>query len=240
MKNNETLPTDELKKYGIIEADNSFSKKLSADDIQKFLQGQTIVADNNKDRITFQLTDNNSRLNVNIYERNKSITDLLLDSQKEIQYSDISSKYDLNDEKSAAQLAFTKTAFVYDEKNKNIIEYDMIKNAKELTNIVAERKNADEINLYKVELQKLQSFLQDKIDKYPEIAKEISVDLNIVSKEINSVNSIARPEQQMQKEGKSDVQLNVNDPDLYEDANRQREDELEQDEERQRPKGRGR
>ena len=33
------LPTNELKKYGIVEPDNSFSKKLSAEDIQKFLQG---------------------------------------------------------------------------------------------------------------------------------------------------------------------------------------------------------
>lgn len=31
-----TLPTDDLKKYGIIDADNSFSKKLSAEDIKTF------------------------------------------------------------------------------------------------------------------------------------------------------------------------------------------------------------
>ena len=43
--NTNTLPTDELKKYGIIENDNSFSKKLNSDDIQKFLHGYTIVAD---------------------------------------------------------------------------------------------------------------------------------------------------------------------------------------------------
>ena len=44
------LPTDELKKYGIVEPDNSFSKKLSAGNIQKFLKGYTIVADNEKNR----------------------------------------------------------------------------------------------------------------------------------------------------------------------------------------------
>ena len=53
------LPTDELKKYGIVEPDNSFSKKLSAQDIQKFLQGYTIVVDNKKNRATFQLVENN-------------------------------------------------------------------------------------------------------------------------------------------------------------------------------------
>ena len=36
---NENLPTEELKKFGIINEDLSFSKKLNADDIQKFLQG---------------------------------------------------------------------------------------------------------------------------------------------------------------------------------------------------------
>ena len=50
-----TLPTDDLKKYGIIDTDNSFSKKLSAEDIQNFYRGATIVADNDKSRITFQL-----------------------------------------------------------------------------------------------------------------------------------------------------------------------------------------
>ena len=45
MKNN-NLPTDQLKKYGIIDQDNTFSKKLSPEDIQRFLQGYTIVADN--------------------------------------------------------------------------------------------------------------------------------------------------------------------------------------------------
>lgn len=47
------LPTDELKKYGIVEPDNSFSKKLSAEDIQKFLQGYSIVADNKKNKSSF-------------------------------------------------------------------------------------------------------------------------------------------------------------------------------------------
>jgi len=54
------LPTDELKSFGIIYENLTFSKKLSDDDIQKFLQGYTIVADNDKNRATFQLTDDNT------------------------------------------------------------------------------------------------------------------------------------------------------------------------------------
>lgn len=236
-----TLPTDDLKKYGIIEADNSFSKKLSADDIQKFLQGFTIVADNDKSRVTFQLTDNNSRLNMNLYERDKKLDEILEKSKDKIQYTDTFSRYNVNNEKNAAQLAWTKSAFVFDEKTQKVIELDMIKNAPELTQMVAERKNADETNTYKLELQKLKNFLYDKIDQYPEIAKDITNDMNIVSREIDSVNSISPDEKQILKGGDSDIQLNANDRDMYEDANRHREEEQQEEEQEQhRKKGRGR
>lgn len=234
-----TLPTDDLKKYGIIESDNSFSKKLSADDIQKFLNGFTIVADNDKSRITFQLKDNNSQLDVNIYERDKKLSELLENSKKEIQYSDTFSKYNVNDEKINAQINWTKSAFIFDDKTKSVVEYDMIKNAKILTEKIAEIKNASETNRYKIELQQLKSFLQDKIDQYPEIAKEISVDINIISNEISSVDSISRPEKQMQKEGKGDIQLNVNDQDMFEDVNRHREEDQDQEQEEEVERRRG-
>lgn len=85
-----------------------------------------------------------------------------------------------------------------------------------------------------MELEKLKSFLQNKIDLYPEIAKKITNDLNIVSREIDSVNSITRDEKQIAKENNSDVQLNVNDRDLYEDVNRNREKQEEQSEEQEK------
>lgn len=232
-----TLPTDDLKKYGIIDSDNSFSKKLSADDIQKFLNGFTIVADNDKSRITFQLKDNNSQLDVNLYERDKNISELLENSKKEIQYSDTFTKYNVNDETKNAQLNWTKSVFIFDDKTKNVVEYDIIKNAKILTEKIAEKRNAVETNRYKIKLLQLKSFLQDKIDQYPEIAKEISIDINIISNEISSVDSISRPEKQIEKEGKEDIQLNVNDRDMFEDVNRNREEEQEQEEEVERPRG---
>ena len=219
------LPTDELKKYGIVEPDNSFSKKLSADDIQKFLQGYTIVADNEKNRATFQLVENNSRLNVIFLERDKNIATVLAKSKERIEYSEIR---DLT--KDDNQLNFEKKAFVYDKKTNTVIELDLVKNALELTAIIADKKEVSETNRYKTELLKLKSFLQDKIDRYPEIAKDITNDLNIVSKEINSINSIAQNQKNSTKQEQSEVQLNVNDPDLYQDANRIKEEKLDQDE----------
>ena len=223
------LPTDELKKYGIVEPDNSFSKKLSAEDIQKFLQGYTIVADNEKNRATFQLVENNSRLNVVFLERDKNISSILAESKERIEYSEIK---DLS--KGNNQLDFEKKAFVFDKETNKVIEFDIIKNVLELTAIIADKKDISELNRYKTELLKLKGFLQDKIDQYPEIAKEITNDLNIVSKEINTVNSIS---QLNPKQEKSDIELNVNDPDLYQDSNREHDEEMKEEENREKSRG---
>ena len=230
----ENLPTEELKKFGIINEDLSFSKKLNADDIQKFLQGYTIVADNDKNRATFQLTENNTKLKVIFLERDKNLSEILEKSKEKIQYSESKARYDVHDNRNSAQLGFSKQAFVFDKETSTVKELDFIKNAPELTKLITERKNLEEINHYKLELEKLKNFLQDKIELYPEIAKRITNDLNIISREIDSVNSIAPDEKQIAKENNSDVQLNVNDRDLYEDANRNREVQEEQLEEQEK------
>ena len=229
----ENLPTEELKKFGIINEDLSFSKKLKADDIQKFLQGYTIVADNDKNRATFQLTENNTRLKVIFLERDKSISEILKNSKDRIEYSNIQDLSNKNEQ----NLSLEKKAFIYDKENNIVADFDLIKNATELTAIIADKKDVVEMNRYKNELQKLKNFLMDKMNQYPEIAKEISNDLNIVSREINTVNSISPDEKQISKGGNSEIDLNVNDRDRYEDANRNREEqeeEIEQEQEKRR------
>ena len=69
------------------------------------------------------------------------------------------------------------------------------------------------------------------------MAKVITNDLNIVSKEINSVNSLTQNQNNLSKQQQSDVQLNVNDPDLYQDANRIRDEELEREENQEKSRG---
>jgi len=234
---NKNLPTEELKKYGIINEDNTFSKKLTAEEITKFLQGYTIVADNQKNRATFQLVDDNSQLKVIFLERDKNLSEIIENSKVQVQYSDIQTKYDPNDAKNSAQLNWTKSAFIFDKQTNKVVEFDLIKNATQVTAIIADKKDLIEISRYKTELLKLKEFLQEKMDKYPEIAKEITNDLNIVSKEINTINAIYPDSKQLSKEGKDDIQLNVNDPDLYEDANRMREEKQEQDEKIQKSRG---
>ncbi|NML70845.1 hypothetical protein HHL23_13720 [Chryseobacterium sp. RP-3-3] len=228
---NSNLPTDELKKYGIIGEDHTFSKKLSAEDIQKFLQGYTIVADNDKNRATFQLTDNNTQLKVIFLERDKSLPEILKNSEKRIEYSDI---MEFSNKLPPALPALEKKAFIFDQETGKVAEFDFIRHTTGLTAIIADLRDATETGRYKIELQKLKSFLQDKIDQYPEIAKEITSDLNIISKEIGTVDGIlARQHNNSQKQEESDIQLNINDPDLYQEANRMREEEeLEQEEKR--------
>ena len=229
----EHLPTEDLKKFGIINEDLSFSKNLKADDIQKFLQGYTIVADNEKNRATFQLTENNTKLKVIFLERDKSISKIIENSKERIEYSTIQNL----SESTESKLSLEKKAFIYDRENNIVSEFDLIRNARELTAIIADKKDVVEINRYKTELQKLKNFLMDKIDQYPEIAKEIEKDINIVSREINTVNRISRDEKQISKRKNSEVQLNVNDKDLYEDANRNRDEQKEELQEREKPRG---
>jgi len=230
--NTNTLPTDELKKFGIINEDKTFSTKLNSEDIQKFLQGYTIVADHENDRATFQLTDNNSKLKVIFLERDKRISEIIENSKNSIQYTIIK-----NVSTSANELNFEKKAFVFDKETNKVVEFDLIKNTRELTAIIADKKNTEELNRYKTELHKLKSFLQDKIDQFPEIAKEITNDLNIVSKEILTVDIISEKQDHSQKLERSDIQLNVNDPDVYQDANRVREENEEKDKEVERSRG---
>ena len=226
--NTNTLPTDELRKYGIINEDLSFSKKLNADDIQKFLKGYTIVADNDKNRATFQLTDNNTQLKVIFLERDKKLPEILTNSMNRVEYTDIQK---VSDKLSPEFSALEKKALIFDKETSKVVEFDFIKNATELTAIIADKKDTEELNRYKNELLKLKSYLLDKIDQYPEIAKEITNDLSIVAREINTVNSIATNHKQISKADDSDIQLNVNDPDVYQNANQRRDDDQEQDEE---------
>lgn len=224
---NHNLPTEDLKTYGIIKEDLTFSEKLSPEEVQKFLRGYTIIADNDRNRATFQLTDNNTQLKVIFLERDKSLSEILEQSKEKVQYTDIK---DLS--KSPADWNIEKKAFIFDKENNKIVEFDFIKNATELTAIIADQKDLQELDRYKAELQQLKNYFFDKIDQYPEVAKEIANDMNIVSRELDSVNSIS--DKQITKSGDPKIQLNVNDRDLYEDANRMRENEEQQQEEQRR------
>ncbi len=288
------LPTLELKEYGLMNENNSFNNKLSANDVKRFLEGATIIADNKNDRVTFQLSNDTAHLKVQQFHRDKAIESLLRDSQREIQYvkeipflfpkdvgfgntfklksidrnedllvtsvrkdkNGVPTKVYFNDKngnqfnigfdefkKNAFDLRSltameTIKAFVYDEKTKSVKEYDLLKDTKELTQTVAETQKDNEVNRYKVELQKLMSFIQDKIDKFPELGKQLTENLNIVSNEMHSVNSIST--NLNKKAEKSEIEYDVNDPDLYQDANREREENEEQEIKEESKRGRRR
>ncbi|WP_312752194.1 hypothetical protein [Epilithonimonas hominis] len=67
MENNTNLLTDELKKFGIMTENNSFSQKLSDNEIQNFLKGGILIAENDENRLTFKIKDD--QLNVNAYTK---------------------------------------------------------------------------------------------------------------------------------------------------------------------------
>ena len=228
---NEQLPTSDLKEYGIMSEDNTFSKKLYNKDIENFLKGHAMIADNGKDRLIFLLTDNNTRLNVNLYQRDKTIDEIVKQSQKEIVYSQ------LNELTNSKFIDIEKKAFIYDQKTQQVTEYDLLKDTEKIAQVVAEKKDIQESNRFKNELLKLKGYLQDKIDKFPEIGKEITNNLNIVSKTISTIDDTTPNESQSQKQQQSKLRLDVNDDDLYQDANRHREREEQQEQEQHRHRG---
>ena len=219
---NEQLPTSRLKEYSIISEDNTFSKKLSNKDIENFLKGHAMIADNGKDRLIFLLTDNNTRLNVNIYQRDKTIDEIVKQSQKEIVYSQ------LNELTNSKSIDIEKKAFIYDQRTQQVTEYDLLKDTEKIAQVVAEKNDIQESNRFKNELLKLKGYLQDKIDKFPEISKEITNNLNIISKTISTIDDATPNESQSQKQQQSKLHLDVNDDDLYQDANRHREEQEEE------------
>ena len=229
---NENLPTSELKEYGIMTDDNTFSKKLSEKDIENFLKGHALISVIGNDRLIFLLSDNYNRLNVNMYHRDGTIDELVKQSQTEIVYSELT---ELTDSKA---LDIEKKAFIYDQKTKQVTELDLLKDTEKIAAIVAEKKDIQESNRFKNELLKLKGYLQDKIDKFPEIGKEITNNLNIVSKTISTVDDATPNESQSQKQQQTKLRLDVNDDDLYQDANRHREEQAqEQEQEQQRHRG---
>lgn len=231
--NNTNLPTEELKKYGIINEDNSVKEKISREDFEKFTnEGYMLIVQDKDKRVSFQLTKDN-QLDIKHYIIDKSIDDILKNAKETpVQYA-VEQKINQNGVVQDESLK----VFIYNQQENSIQELDFLQKSKEITDFILEQKNIEESNKYKNQLLMLKSFLQDKIDKFPEVAKYISNDINIVSKNISRIDDSTPDLEQSEEQQKSKVQLNVNDPDLYQDANEAREEEWNEEMER---KSRGR
>lgn len=231
--NNTNLPTEELKKYGIINEDNSVKEKISREDFDKFTnEGYILIVQDKDKRVSFQLTKDN-QLDIKHYIIDKSIDDILKNAKDmPIQYA-VEQKINQN---GVVQDEALKV-FIYNQQENSVQELDFLQKSKEITDFILEQKNIEESNKYKNQLLMLKSFLQDKIDKFPEIAKYISNDINIVSKNISRIDDSTPDLEQSEEQQKSKVQLNVNDSDLYQDASEAREEEWNEEQER-KPRGR--
>ncbi|MCO7354042.1 hypothetical protein [Riemerella anatipestifer] len=225
---NKNLPTEELKKYGIINEDNSRHQKISKDDFERFTnEGYTLIVQDKEKRVSFQLTKD-KQLDVKHYIIDKPIDDILEQAKDNlIQYA-IEKQLD---EDNGTVKDETLKVFIYNSKENNVSEVDFLKKSKEITDFVLEQKDIEESKKYKAQLEMLKGFLQDKIDKFPEVAKYIANDMNIVSKNISRIDDATPNEEQAREQKNTKVQLNVNDPDLYQDANQEREDVWEREQE---------
>lgn len=227
---NNNLPTEDLKKYGIINEDNSVHSKISETDFKKFIQeGHLLIVQDEDKKVSFKLADNN--LDIKHYVLDNSIEDILEKAKENpIQYA-IEKQVD-ND--TDVQQDQSLKVFIYNERNDSVDELDWRKHSKEITDFVLEKKDIEESKKYKTQLELMKSFLLDKMDKFPQVAKYIAEDINIVDKNINRINDATPNEEQAQEQKNTRVQLNVNDPDLYQDANEQIEEEWEEEQEKKR------
>lgn len=226
--NTEQLPIEDLKYFSIINPENQWNVKLSEKDINNFLNGGRIVAQQVDTRIIFELAANNSKLNIQLLKTDRNLDAMLERSKAEPQYYGFENLLNTKDSEN-----FSKKALIFDEKTKEAVEYDMIKDSKEITTIILTKDDVAQ-NRYKEELEKMKSFLLDKLDEYPEIGKKIIENINIVSNEIESVNSVN--EKMNINSQKQNVELDVNDYDTYEDVERIRKEnydgEIEEEQER--------
>ncbi|OCA69125.1 hypothetical protein BBI01_18125 [Chryseobacterium artocarpi] len=67
MEHTNTLLTEELKKFGIMNVNDEFSDKLSKTEINDFLNGGILIAENDKNRLTFKI--NEDKLDLNVYTK---------------------------------------------------------------------------------------------------------------------------------------------------------------------------
>lgn len=69
MKSNNNLPYSELKKFGIMNENNQFADRLSKQEQTNFLNGSTLIAEDDKTRLHFQLTKDNTELKVDAFQK---------------------------------------------------------------------------------------------------------------------------------------------------------------------------
>jgi len=225
------LPISDLKEFGVMDKNNSFSKRLSEKDITDFLNGSVIVCDNETKRATFRLHENNTRLEVNMYEIDKSMSKILDDSKLEVVYANIR---DIS--KGENQIDYEKKAYVLDKKTKNVTEYDFIKNSSELTKVISEMNDKTQIKRYKQELLKVKGILQEKIDKYPEVANYIERDLNVISNAILDTDNISSALKSTKESQFNVVKPNINSSDFYDSKSAEKEKNIKNTQEQEETK----
>lgn len=64
---NQNLPYEELRKFGIVNDENKFSAKLSKQDVDSFKKGGILIAEDSKNSLSFKIADN--KLEVNVYNK---------------------------------------------------------------------------------------------------------------------------------------------------------------------------
>lgn len=174
---------------------------------------------------------NGIKLNQKQLEQLKKGKEVKLDEELSVQISPKSNN-------TAKLKANAKNLFLLSVALDGGMSFMLLKGVEKLNRMFKEKKEQNEHSRYKTELEKMKSFLQSKAEQYPENKKIIN-DLNVVGKELANVKMGLNNNRKPDKADDS-VRLKVNDYDMYEDANRKKEQELKEDQEESKNKGRSR
>lgn len=205
-----------LHQFGVTDENGNFKNNKNE---EKFFNGQPLVAFERNKRLEISQLPNGDLFAIG-EEFDKNIENLLRDARLKpdlIQYSQSTTLISTHDIKSR----YSAKAFIYDKEKDTIKEYDVIHNHKELSEEIDKKENPGyEKNRLMDALETLKGMLQFKMHQYPEIAKVIQRDINIVSEVMDTTTPVV----QQDKQTDTEVRLDVNDRDLFEDANYNRED----------------
>lgn len=205
--------------YGIMKNENEFNDKIKAMnyDVNDFLQnGKTllILENDEEEQNSYQFKIEDNKLLVQQYaiksEANQ-LSDFINKTKTEVGedllFLDLV-KRNNKEEVDLEKKVFLKTA-------NGVREYDLLQDANELKGLIENDYPAFN-NKFKVEIEQMQSFLQDKIEHYPELAKDITENMNVLSNIASSISMSATDDTMKSKQNKTIISDDINDYDTYE------------------------
>lgn len=170
---------------GLLQKDKTFSPRFSAQEISGFLTGSLLTAINGKERLELQMDPKEGTLRVKELSTNLSLNDLYLKSKQEPLQMVREYEKDYGAERSPVELLrYPRKAMIREEKTNELIEFDLLKDRRELSSRIQKSGDSTIQKKYRAELVRLRKFLLESLKAYPAQAAEIKNSISELGKEL--------------------------------------------------------